>query len=346
MSQILELNEITLPAGFLMRPGQLEDVEAVVALYHASEQKLLGRVQTSLAETRAEWQEEGFDVPHSIRMVENEAGEVVAYALLWDSMPNPVAVWFFCIVHPDYEGLGLATALHQWGQVRAREAIGRVAPDVQVVLSVSALSQHEHAHALFQNLGYQHTRFYWRMGIDFPEQLPEVVVPEGIVIKNWAELGEAISLREIVEAKEDSFRDHWGFYEAPLDEVVERWAKLHKTDPFFDPSAYFVALDTTQNNAVAGVSLCYLESEVEPGCGYVGTLGVRRPWRRTGLGLALLQHSFHNFQQRGYTRMELHVDGASLTGATRLYEKAGMSIVERSDRYEMVLRPGRDVMLR
>jgi mycothiol synthase len=281
-----------------------------------------------------------------VRVVENEAGEIVAHALLWDGMPNPVAVWFMCGVHPAYRGQGLATALHQWGQVRAQEAIGRVEPDVQVVLSVSALSEQEQAHALFQQLGYQHTRFYWRMGVDLPEVLPDVVVPAGIVIKNWAELGEAVSLHEIVEAKEDSFRDHWGFYEAPLDEVVQRWANLHKTDPFFDPQLYFVALDTTQNNAIAGVSLCYLPSETQPGCGYVGTLGVRRPWRRTGLGLALLQHSFHAFQQRGYTRMELHVDGSSLTGATRLYEKAGMSIVERSDRYEMVLRPGRDTLLR
>jgi hypothetical protein len=39
----------------------------------------------------------------------------------------------------------------------------------------------------------------------------------------------------------------------------------------------------------------------------------------------------------------LGVDASSLTGATRLYEKAGMHIVEESDRYEKDLRPGKDL---
>ena len=344
MLQELELNEIILPAGFLMRPAQLEDVEAVVALRQIWEKKLTGRTESTVEEERSEWQEPGYDIAHSVRIVENEAGEVVAYGLIWDSMPNPINMWLFARVHPDYEGLGLGTAVHRWGQVRARETIGRLPPDAQVTLSVNALSTHETAHDLFQGLGYEHMRFYWRMGTDFPEMLPEVVLPEGIVIKSWAELGDSVTLHQIVEAKEESFRDHWGHVDEPLDEVVKLWEYMLQNDPYFDPWAYFIALDTTQNNAVAGVSLCYLQSQDMPTCGYVGSLGVPRPWRRTGLGLALLLHSFHVFQQKGYTRMELHVDGASLTGATRLYEKAGMSVVDRTDRYQMVLRSGRDMM--
>ena len=42
-------------------------------------------------------------------------------------------------------------------------------------------------------------------------------------------------------------------------------------------------------------------------------------------------------------KVGLGVDGASLTGATRLYEKAGMHIFRQFDAYEKDLRPGEDL---
>ena len=66
--------------------------------------------------------------------------------------------------------------------------------------------------------------------------------------------------------------------------------------------------------------------DVDPDTGYVNLLGVRRPWRKQGLGEALLLHSFGVFRERGYTRATLGVDASSPTGATRLYERAGMRV--------------------
>ena len=77
--------------------------------------------------------------------------------------------------------------------------------------------------------------------------------------------------------------------------------------------------------------------------GWVSTLGVRRPWRRKGLGLALLQHSFGEFHRRGKCRVGLGVDADSLTGATRLYEKAGMEVHRQYASYEKELRAGVDL---
>jgi GNAT superfamily N-acetyltransferase len=75
-------------------------------------------------------------------------------------------------------------------------------------------------------------------------------------------------------------------------------------------------------------------------------LGVRRPWRKRGLGLALLYHAFGELRRRGCARVGLGVDGQSLTGATRLYEKAGMRAVTRSITFEKELRPGHDLATR
>ena len=60
--------------------------------------------------------------------------------------------------------------------------------------------------------------------------------------------------------------------------------------------------------------------------GWVGALGVRKKWRKRGLGLALLHHAFGEFHRRGETKVALGVDAQNPTGATRLYERAGMHV--------------------
>ena len=74
----------------------------------------------------------------------------------------------------------------------------------------------------------------------------------------------------------------------------------------------------------------------------MSSLGVRRPWRKRGLGLALLQHSFGEFYRRGIRVINLGVDAGSPTGATRLYKKAGMRVAAEYVAYEKELRPGRE----
>jgi len=77
--------------------------------------------------------------------------------------------------------------------------------------------------------------------------------------------------------------------------------------------------------------------------GWVGNLGVRRPWRKCGLGEALLLHSFHEFYKRGMMRIGLGVDASNPTGATRLYQKVGMNVVVEDVIYEKELRPGKEL---
>ena len=79
--------------------------------------------------------------------------------------------------------------------------------------------------------------------------------------------------------------------------------------------------------------------------GWVSSFGVRRPWRKKGLGLALLQHSFGEFFKRGKKKVGLTVDAGSLTGALDLYKKAGMSVFSQFDKNEKELRAGEEISL-
>jgi ribosomal protein S18 acetylase RimI-like enzyme len=69
---------------------------------------------------------------------------------------------------------------------------------------------------------------------------------------------------------------------------------------------------------VAGINICRPHTfSGDPDLAWVSTLGVRRPWRTRGIGLALLRHSFNEFYRRGKRKVGLGVDAQNLTGALR-----------------------------
>ena len=127
-----------------------------------------------------------------------------------------------------------------------------------------------------------------------------------------------------------------------FEDELENFRTFWRTNEKFDSTLYFLALD---GDEVAGVSLCYPSADDDPDMGWVGSLGVRRPWRRTGLGLALLQRSFREFHQRGRHKVGLGVDAQNLTGATRLYTKAGMrpDPLWQTSVFEKELRAGKEL---
>ncbi len=84
----------------------------------------------------------------------------------------------------------------------------------------------------------------------------------------------------------------------------------------FDSSPYFIAWVGDQP---IGGALCHAGPP-----GGVNSLAVAREWRGRGIGLALLQHAFGEFYRRDLRRAGLAVDSQNLTGATRLYQHAGM----------------------
>jgi ribosomal protein S18 acetylase RimI-like enzyme len=88
---------------------------------------------------------------------------------------------------------------------------------------------------------------------------------------------------------------------------------------------------------------CVVTSDKDLHIGWVNQLAVLRPWRRKGLGIALLLHSFAEFYRRGIVNVGLGVDAQNLTGATRLYERAGMHVALQHDTYEKELRAGQEL---
>ena len=329
-----------LPEGFTARPGSLDDIEGAVALFNACSMELVGKEQHDIADTRVEWTTPNFNLETDTRLVLTSAGEIVGYVEVWDTSEPHVRVWSWGRVHPGYRGRGIGTYLLSWAEERARQAIPKAPPGARVIMQHGALKQDTSARELLESAGFKLVRYIWRMMIELDSPPPEPKWPGGISVRTFVP-GE--DDRPMVAAIREAFRDHWGYVEQPFEEELEEWRHWMEESEDFDPTLWFLALD---GDEIAGFSLCWPKVPEDPQMGSVDELGVRRPWRRRGLALALLHHSFGEFYRRGKAKVVLGVDSESLTGATRLYEKAGMHVDREYLNYEKELRPGVDLATR
>jgi mycothiol synthase len=176
--------------------------------------------------------------------------------------------------------------------------------------------------------GYRNVRPSYTMEIRFGvESPPERPVPDGIEIRPYRHPDDE---QATYEAQEEAFADHWGSHPRTL----ETWRAFSVEQASFDPTLWLLAWD---GDEVAGLSLNFSERSGDPGYGWVGTVGVRPAWRRRGIAEALLHRSFAALHARGYRTIRLSVDAENATGATRLYERAGMSVLRQSNTWELLL---------
>jgi ribosomal protein S18 acetylase RimI-like enzyme len=75
-------------------------------------------------------------------------------------------------------------------------------------------------------------------------------------------------------------------------------------------------------------------------CAYIGDLGVRRAYRRQGLGRALLLRALHDVRRRGAVAAELDMDGPNVS-AQHLYESVGFRQHQELRWYRKELDPER-----
>ncbi|HUS94888.1 MAG TPA: GNAT family N-acetyltransferase [Patescibacteria group bacterium] len=338
--EIMLINEVkpfTIEEQFTLRPTQMVDLDGSVDLFTTCSMHMIGQNEAALSEVRNEWLLPEFDLENATRVAVTSEGKIVGYIEVWDIDETPVRIWVWGRVHPDFEGLGIGSQLMQWAEQRARYAISRVPDGIQVAMQAGSYSTYKPALHFLRDFGMSPIRSFYTMAVELDHKTPQPTVPPGITIRTFSGKDD---LRDIVFAVRDAFKDHWGYVHQPFEQEYKRWRHFIEHDEDYDPSLWFLAVDGEE---IAGISLCNPESSLDSNMGWVSTLGVCRPWRRQGLGLALLHHSFEEFFQRGKARVGLGVDASSLTGATRLYERAGMREIRQFNTLEKVLRPGRDI---
>ena len=301
-------------AGFNIRAPSPGDAEAVNDLVAALDTAVQGFTDSTVEDIRDEWND--LDLGNDAWLVEDARGLVVGYASV--ELRGEDTLVADAYVHPQAWGRGIGAALVRLTEARAHER------GVSVIRN-AVLARDASARSLLERLGYRDARHFYRMAIELDAPPPEPVWPAGVEVEPFA----VDSAREVYEAVEEAFADEWGHERASFDDWRRR--RLERDD--FDPGLWFVAREGSE---IAGAVLCNAKRW---DMGWVASLAVRKPWRRRGLGLALLRQAFGEFYRRGERVVGLGVDTENPTGATRLYERAGMCVTWEAVVYEKELTP-------
>ncbi len=264
-------------------------------------------------------------------IVLTQDGSPIGYLQFVTDVGTASPVLAFPYVRPHLGGRGLNAFLLRLAEERVR-ARAQLDPEV---LRVSRFADNEPAERLFSALAFGRVRTFWVMRIALDGPPPAARVPDGIAIRTF-EPGR--DERSVHAALAEAFADHWGIPFSSFEEWLH--LQVEGEGSAFDPSLWFLA---TEDDEVVGAACCRANSPRSEDTAIVMELAVRRASRRRGVALALLHSAFAEFHRRGIPRAEFSVDAESPTGATRLYERAGMRVAFSWETWEKeLLRPQED----
>jgi mycothiol synthase len=214
-------------------------------------------------------------------------------------------------VHPDARGLGIGSRLLDRAEDWAR-ARGLARLQVHVV--------NDDGRRLAEGRGHELVRYFWRMEIDLEGEPAEPEAPAGFELRAYRP---GVDDEQLHAMHQEAFAEHWEF----TPETLETWLRSRHGRSDYNPDLWRLAV---ADDEIAGAALTFGEGDF----GWVLDLAVAPRFRRHGLGLVLLQSAFRACLLHSHRRVGLEVDSENETGATRLYERAGMSVTRRYATYE------------
>jgi mycothiol synthase len=285
------------------------DAAAVTALIAAFETHFIGEPEMRTPDLLDDWRD--LDLGEDTWLVELD-GRLAGYAAL---LTKP-RVFVDAYVHPEASGRGVGTRLAELTEAEAQQRGIKL-------LRNGVLADDKYAHALLEARGYRIARHFYRMVIKLDSPPTAPAWPEGLRPSRF----DPHQARAFHAALDEVFEDEWDHEPEPFDD----WRRRRLEAPSVDLSLWFAVKDGTE---IAAIAVCDRERF---GMGWVGAIGVRKSWRRRGLGLALLRHCFAELEARGQKTIGLGVDAENPTGATRLYERAGMHVAWGAALFEKTL---------
>ena len=237
-------------------------------------------------------------------------------------------------VHPAWRRRGVGTAILEHNEARLRGLAASHDTERPRRFGTFADARRTGAVALVTSHGYEPVRYFFNMlrptldAIEFPP------LPDGLELR---QVQDRAGYRLLFDADAEAFMDHWGGFDAS-DGAFEEWLGW----PDFDPSLFVIAWD---GDEIAGAVLNFIDENENELLnrlrGLLGSVFVRRRWRRRGLAAALVGRSLVLLRERGMTSAWLGVDADNPTGALGVYERAGFAVHSRGSAYRKPMEPSR-----
>jgi ribosomal protein S18 acetylase RimI-like enzyme len=307
-----------LPAGWSTRRPTLDDVTEILAVVHASDIAAVGMPDFSDDDVREVLTSPNFDPELDSWLALDPTGAVVAWAYIENPGAGP-RDFVECYADPERGGPAQRPLLDlMLARVAARAAAaGR--PEL-TARAGAIVSQREWTAALTET-GFAFVKRYARMRVSLagvPAEPPSP--PPGVVIRPLRDEADLRLAHGIIEEAFVDSRDH-----QPID-----YAGWRQRIPTITWDEWFVA----EIDGVPGGALQSAEPAEGTDEAWIKMLAVLRPYRRRGVGEALLRHALAAYARKGRTHAGLGVDLTNPTEPVRLYRSVGLTPAYEADMYE------------
>ena len=302
-----------------LRPISRADIEGITALAAAVRSQDPTEVVVTREMVAAQFDMPGLDITRLAYVLPDTSGKLMASVA---AVPIPTdddeTVHISWTVHPEHRGEGLDEALLRFAEDCGGRS--RKLPDVPGRFQVGVRVDRRDRIGLLERHGYTATRWFLEMERSLDGCAPEPATPSGFTVRPAAETDRD----DVFGILEESFRDHWHQAHYTREQCEHFYAMMALA-----PLMTFVARTTDGDGAGACIARVSAERNEQEGVseGEIAVLGVRRHYRKRGLGRALLEHSLAWLAELGLQSAAIDVDADSQTGADRLYADVGF--VER-----------------
>jgi mycothiol synthase len=311
-----------LPTGWSLRRPSLEDVPELLKLVHASDVAAVGVPDCTAEEVRESLQAPGTDMGRDCWVALDADGAIVGWAYPSNASGRDrefieVYVW------PE-RGVPALRPLLELLLARVTER-GRELGHRPYTVRAGAIPSEAPWIAALTDNGFAFLKRHARMTISL-EGAP-TVAPEpaaGVAVRPFR-AGDEAEMRRFHATVEEAFQDS----DHPATDY-ETWLARRRNESSLAFDEWFVG-------EVEGEWAGVLQSSdvgVDDNAGWVRALAVLRPYRRRGVGEALLRRAFAVYAAKGRTEAGLGVDLANPTQAVRLYRAVGMRPLYEADIYQ------------
>ncbi len=269
-----------------------------------------------------------FDIHEQLIYVELD-GKIIGYfGYTWDTeLDGKILFLPWGVLLPEYWGRGIANLMLRYTEEKCCEIAASMPAESEKRYRVWKKKKAVAFVNFLQENGYKIERFFNCMIRPIELPLVEHPLPPGMEIRPV----EPAHYRAIWDATWEAFKDHWG-YTPPTEEMYQ----VHLTDRFFQPHLWKVAWE---GDRVCGVVHNFLDEEENEMYnrkrGYTEDISVGREWRGKGVAKALITESIRMFREMDMDHTWLTVDSENLSGAHRLYELLGYTVVEDQTSYNL-----------
>ena len=314
-----------LPAGWNTRRPTLDDVPEILKLAHASDIASVGEPDFTAEEVRESLTAPNTDMAVDCWLALDPDGQIVGWAYPNNTTGGPrefieVYVW------PE-RGVPALRPLLALLMTRVAER-ARLFGYPRYEVRAGAIPTERVWIDTLTGAGFTFLKQHARMTMslaDIPATPPDP--PPGVTVRP-VRPGDDAEMRRFHAVIEEAFRD--SDHRAT---DYPAWRSVFEAESTVSFDEWFVA---EVDGEIAGV-LQSSDTSAEEGEGWVRYLAVLRPYRRRGIGEALLRHALSAYARKERSHAGLGVDLANPTKAARLYRAIGMHPRYQANIYQLFL---------